>query len=227
MDGGGMNDLDRDDQADDQRTAADNLRFTEEMKGFITLGQTDQRTGFKEGKDHKRFTMFHLTIEVADVDRFVADPSHEASATGWVESEVLGGRMEVEKGIFNLYVDTADPELTRMLYRLHFADPSGRPLTLSGFKDVRDDPGFDVWTDTSTLYVRVFRGHVDADGEATAEVVAAGILNIYLVDFMKQLTTFRVDGPHRARALNRFGGLFLGKLWDLYKGHAVAAADLD
>ena len=60
--------------------------------------------------------------------------------------------------------------------------------------------------------------------EATAEVVASGILNIYLVDFMKQLTTFRVDGDHRAKALNDFGGLFLGKLWDLYKGPAVAAA---
>ncbi|MGI8684945.1 MAG: hypothetical protein ACR2MO_07645 [Acidimicrobiales bacterium] len=212
---------------DDQQGSGhspDNLRFTEEMKGYITLGEPDHRKGFREGKDAKRFAMFHLTIVVTDVDRFLADPAHEASATGWVEAEVLGGRMEVEKGIFNLFVDTGDPELTRMLYRLSFADNDGCPLTLTGFKDVKDDPGFDVWTDTSTLYTRILRGHVDADGEATAEVVASGILNIYLVDFMKQLTTFRVDGDHRAKALNDFGGLFLGKLWDLYKGPAVAAA---
>lgn len=116
----------------------DNLRFTEEMKGYITLGEADQRKGCKEGKQDKRFAMFHLTIAVTDVDRFVADPDHEASATGWVEAESLGGRMAVEKGIF---------------------------------KDVKDDSGFDVWTDTSTLYTRILRGHVDAGGEASAEVV--------------------------------------------------------
>ncbi|HEX2700459.1 MAG TPA: hypothetical protein VHM89_09695 [Acidimicrobiales bacterium] len=209
---------------DQQPTSPDNLRFTEEMKGFITLGETDHHKGFREGKRHKRFAMFHLTIVVTDVERFVADRAHEASATGWVEAEALGGRMAVEKGIFNLFVDTDDPALTRMKYRLYFADPAGRPLTLSGFKDVKDDPGFDVWTDTSTLYTHILRGHVDAEGEDTAEVVAAGILTIYLVDFMKQLTTFRVDGDHRSRALNDFGGLFLGKLWELYKGPAVAAA---
>ena len=202
----------------------DNLRFTEEMKGYITLGETDHRKGFREGKQDKRFAMFHLTIVVTAVDRFVADPAHEASATGWVEAEALGGRMAVEKGIFNLFVDTDDPDLVRMKYRLFFAGPDGRPLTLTGFKDVKDDPGFDVWTDTSTLYTRILAGHVDAEGEAGAEVVASGILNIYLMDFMKQLTTFRVDGDDRAKALNDFGGLFLGKLWDLYKGHAVAAA---
>lgn len=31
----------------------------------------------------------------------------------------------------------------------------------------------------------------------------------------------------RARALKRFGALFPGKLWGLYKGQAVAAADVD
>lgn len=205
----------------------DNLRFTEEMKGFITLGETDHHTGFREGKEHRRFAMFHLTIVVGDVDRFVADPAHEASATGWVEAEVLGGRMEVEKGIFNLFVDTDDPDLTRMLYRLFFADQEGRPLTLTGFKEVRDDPGFDLWTDTSTLYTRILRGHVDADGEPAAEVVASGILTIYLVDFARQLTTFRVDGDRKAHALGAFGRLFLGKLWDLYKGKAAAAAGAD
>jgi hypothetical protein len=33
------------------------------------------------------------------------------------------------------------------------------------------------------------------------------------------MTTFRVDGPtlgDRVSALSRFGGLFLGKLWQVY-----------
>jgi cholesterol oxidase len=202
------------------------LEFTEEMKGWVAFGETDFRRGAEQGERDGTFLMFHLTITAPDVDRFVRDPMHEGTAVGWVECEALGGRLAVEKGVFNLFVEGDDPTRTRMLYRLFFADGEGRPLTLTGFKDVKDDPGFDVWKDTSTLYTRVLRGHVEPDGDEAAEVVASGIITIYLVDFAKQLTTFRVHGGQpgeRVAALGAFGGLFLGKLWDLYKDRAEAA----
>ena len=40
---------------------------------------------------------------------------------------------------------------------------------MSGFKLVRDDAGFDVWRDTTTLFTRVYRGHVSADEEEGGE----------------------------------------------------------
>jgi cholesterol oxidase len=204
------------------------LDFTEEMKGWVTLGATDFAQGAEQGKRDGTFLMFHLTITAPDVERFVADPMHEGTAVGWVECEALGGRLPVEKGVFNLFVDGDDRSRTRMLYRLPFADGAGRPLTLTGFKDVHDDPGFDVWSDTSTLYTRVLRGHVEAGDDDSAEVVAAGVITIHLDDFAKQLTTFRVhggDARERAAALGAFGGLFLGKLWDLYRHQAESAVE--
>ena len=48
----------------------------------------------------------------------------------------------------------------KMLYRLWLRDPGGTPLTFVGHKDVSNDAGFDVWADTTTLYVTVLRGHV-------------------------------------------------------------------
>jgi cholesterol oxidase len=203
------------------------LKFTEEMKGYVTLGETDFQRGFKQGKEDGTFFMFHLTISTNDVDSFIRDPRHEATAEGWVSCEALGGKLPVQKGIFNLFVDTEDPDLTRMLYRLFFADGAGNPLTLTGFKLVKDDPGMDLWSDTSTLYSRVLRGHVEAEGEPEADVVASGIINIYLTDFARQLTTFRTSGGNandQARALGAFGKLFLGKLWDIYGGAAKSAA---
>ncbi|HEX2043799.1 MAG TPA: GMC oxidoreductase [Acidimicrobiales bacterium] len=199
------------------------LEFTEEMKGYVTFGELDFEQGFRQGKRDGTFCMFHLTISTDDVDRFVADPTHEGTARGWVECEALGGRLPVQKGVFNLFVDTEDPDTTKMLYRLFIADSVGNPLTLTGFKDVHDDPGFDAWSDTSTLYTRILRGHVPPEGDATAEVAASGIINIYLQDFARQLTTFRTQGPSKAaelKALNDFGRLFVGKLWDLYAPHA-------
>jgi len=109
-----------------------------------------------------------------------------------------------------------------MLYRLFFSDQAGRPFTLSGHKEIQDDPGLDVWTDTTTLYTRIYHGHVTAEEEATATLYGAGILIIYELDFLKQLGTFRVEAPTpqgRLEALTRFSQLFLGKLWDVYARH--------
>lgn len=208
-----------------QAPAVTSIEFTEEMKGYVTFGEPDYDRGYEEGKRQRTFLMFHLTIEVSDVDRFVADPAHAASAEGWVECEELGGRLPVEEGLFNLFIE-GDPSRTNMRYRLFFRDRAGNPLTLSGFKDIEDDPGFDLWSDTTTLYTRVLRGHVPEEADAEAESVASGIIQIYLLDFAKQLTTFRAYGPtasEQARALGAFGRLFLGKLWDLYAGQAERA----
>lgn len=205
------------------------VEFTEEMKGFVTLGESDFDKGFRQGKHDGTFFMFHLTIMADDADEFVRNPRHEARTEGWVECETLGGKLPVESGIFNLFVDTDDPKLIKMLYRLYFTDGVGHPLTLSGFKRVKDDPGFDAWSDTSTLFSRVLAGHVDAAAEPSAEVVASGIIQIYLTDFAKQLTTFRSRGgtfADRSRALDEFGKLFLGKLWRIYGAH-IPEADPD
>jgi cholesterol oxidase len=197
------------------------------MKGYVAFGESNFDTGFREGRKEGNFLMFHLTIEVDGVGRFVSDPRREASAKGYVRCEPLGGELPVEKGIFNLFVDEGDPSRKRMLYRLFVRDGTGDPLTLSGFKVVEDDPGSDLWTDTTTLFTRVLRGHVEAEDERSAEVVASGIIKIYMLDFLKQLTTFQAEGPtpaERATALTRFGRLFLGDLWNVYARRILSSS---
>jgi predicted acylesterase/phospholipase RssA len=200
-------------------TAQTKLQFTEEMKGFVSFGAQDYDAGFRQGRANGTSLMFRLTIKIDGVNRFIANPMHEAAAEGYVRCDALGGQLPVEKGIFNLFVHDDDPTRKQMLYRLFFRDAQGQPLTLSGFKDIQDDPGFDVWKDTTTLFTKILRGHVEADEEAKAEVIAAGIIHIHLLDFLQQLTTFRVEGPtftDKAAAIARFGKLFLGSLWDVY-----------
>ena len=200
------------------------VRFTEEMKGYITFGESDYERGGREGRKSGTRLMFHLTIEVDDLDRFTTDPRREATAEGWVGCDALGGRLPVEKGVFNLLVDVEDPATKRMLYQLFFRDGAGHPVTLTGHKVIRNDPSADVWPDTTTLYTRLLQGHVDASDERGAQVVASGIIWISPLDFLKQLTTFRADGPSqisRITALGRFGALFMGQLWHVYARRAV------
>jgi hypothetical protein len=194
------------------------VRFTEEMLGHVTFGESDFARGAAPERDGAGALKFHLTIEVDDIERFGADAKRHAGARGYLVCDALGGRLPVERGDFNLFVDTA-PGVKRMLYRLWFHDGVGHPLTLSGYKLVRDDAGFDVWRDTTTLFTRVLRGHVEAGEEAAAEVVASGVLRIRMRDFARQLTTFRAGGPGvgaRLGALARFGWIFLGQLAEAY-----------
>ena len=210
---------------------AASLSFTEEMKGFVTFGATDYQAGFDEGKEAGTAFMFHLTITATDVDRFLKEKDHHGVAEGWVKCDALGGKLPVERGDFNLFVEDAGDRRRHMYYRLYFTDSSGHPLTMAGYKDVRDDAGFDVWTDTSTLYIRLLRGHVAVEDDAGAEVGASGILRILVPDFARQLTTFRVRGGKgtmdRAGALAAFGKSFMADLWDVFGGRAEKDHDKD
>jgi hypothetical protein len=202
-----------------QAAVSTSVRFTEEMKGHVSFGEDDYERGAREGRESDTRLMFRLTIEVEDLNRFAADDRHEACAEGWVVCEALGGRLTVEWGTFNLFVDDHDLTRKRMLYRLFFRDGVGHPLTLAGFKVMREGWGGRVWRDTSTLYVRVLQGRVEEGDEPGAEVVASGILRLRPWDFARQLATFRARGPSPAgqiAAIGRFDALFLGALWQVY-----------
>lgn len=192
------------------------LSFEEEMAGFIVLGATDpQSTGLKRRSRGDRLS-FHLTIHIDDVDAFLAEPAHLARAEGWVEAAGYGGRQPVERGWFNLFSPGDAPGDREIRYRLWFTDAGGRPLTLSGWKDVRDGPATRMWHDTSTLYTRVLLGHVPPDADAGAEVDGAGTLRIQPMDLAETLKSFRATGSHAVGALARFGRFFVGQLWDTY-----------
>ncbi|WP_437287877.1 patatin-like phospholipase family protein [Sorangium sp. So ce406] len=220
------------DLAPDERApeASYGLSFSEVMKGYIARGDHPHDEAFARGKREGTPLEAHLTITVDAVGRFVTSPEHEAEVEGNILCDALGGALRIERGTFNLLVDqrtggALDPTGKHMLYRLFFRDGRGRALTLSGRKEVRDEPGLDLWDDTSTLTTRIYRGHISAALESAAEVVASGILRIHLLDFMRQLTTFRAHGgtaADRREALLRFGRLFLGKLWDVYGRDVLA-----
>ena len=194
------------------------VRFTEEMLGHVTFGETDFARGAQPDRDGSSAFKFHLTIEVEDIESFGNDPLRPATATGYVVADAFGGKLPVEQGWFNLFVDV-QPGIKHMLYRLWFRDGVGNPLTMTGFKLVKDDAGFDVWKDTTTLFTRVLQGHVAEGDDDTATVLASGTIIIRARDFAKQLTTFRAGGPSigaKLGALVKFGVIFTQQLAEAY-----------
>ena len=194
------------------------------MRGFITFGEDDYDKGFRQGKKAKTACMFHVTVHMEDIERFIEDPAHEGSITGTVDCDALGGELPVQQGWFNLFVDADEDGKERKLmkYRLLIEDGEGHPVTLNGYKEVKDDPRLrrlDGHDDAVHAHPRRPRRADPGEevGDAGEEIVATGILHVLPADFAVQMTTFRVDPAHRLDALGRFGGLFPGALWESFK----------
>ncbi|MFZ1411813.1 MAG: GMC family oxidoreductase [Micropruina sp.] len=207
-------DEEEDEVTDQGPTEGRSVAFTEQMKGYLALGETDPMAGWRTARQLNHRFMFELTITVPDVERFIDAGDHPGTAEGFVRCDLLGGRLPVQRGWFNLFVETERADTREMRYRLWLRDLARAPITMVGFKTVRNDPGMDIWADTSTLYITLLKGHV-LPGE-TGSVLGAGMLRILPGDFAKQVTTFRADGRGRVRAIGQFGAHFAKSLIHSY-----------
>jgi hypothetical protein len=184
------------------------LSFSETMAGPFALGESDPELG---AAAETRLTM-HATVEIDDMDRFIDHPEHVGRLSGRVNFGPFGDEIRAETGVFNLFSPAESPALKLMRYELAFHH-AGEAYYLAGQKHVHDEPGFDVWKDTTTLLTRLHRG-----SDQSGSVVGAGILTLGVADLARLVSTMRVLGqPHEApEVLAKFGRFFLGELWDSY-----------
>ena len=197
------------------------MEFTEKMRGHVTKNFTaaankaDFKAAEASGKAADTPLIFRLTIVIDDLERFINDSSHEARVEGYVDSPLWGKRRLVEEGTFNLFRENAQQHTKRMFYKLKFTSESGQKLMLDGFKEIQDDPGFDVWEDTTTLYTSIRDGW-----EVSSPVIAQGIIHVLPKDFLRQLTTFRLRNQRgygdSTRLVGAFLEFFFGSLANTY-----------
>ncbi len=202
------------------------VEFTEDMHGFITKIETDnnfqgQREDFvsqsNAGKLLSQELKFRLTIHIDDIDAFVNDKNLEAKATGYIESDIFGGKKKVESGSFNLFVYPSESKkfdaAKEMHYKLKFKDQDDKVFTFFGFKVLQKEDVQDIWQETTTLYTQVF------EGDQIETPLYAGILRLNLEDFMKQMTTFNTNAEgifEKAEVYHKFLNVFATNLWEAY-----------
>jgi cholesterol oxidase len=158
----------------------------------------------------------------------LGETDHRADLYGSVSMPAFSPEpFTVTGGTFQLLtVDPDEKRTRRMTYRMPLRHPDGRDFHLDGFKRIHDDAGFDLWADTTTLFVTLHEG-ADPDGA----VVGRGILRIKTKDFSKQLRTFKVTNAvsvgRRIKALADFGKFFAGALYETYgpKGGDAGSPD--
>lgn len=183
------------------------LRFTERMEGFLSPTAKD---GVLQRPADATPLSFLLTVEWPDVDALLEDPGLKAATVGTLRAPSLAPQpLSVTGGQFQLF--TGDGLERRMLHHMQLVG-ADRPLWLTGYKVIRDDPGPDLWHDTRTLFVSV------RDEE---KVIARGVVQTHPLDLLKQVTTIRGVGAKGLRELEaraKFLKLFLGTVRDVYGG---------
>ncbi|MFC5995710.1 hypothetical protein ACFQE5_15975 [Pseudonocardia hispaniensis] len=196
-----------------EATAA-GLTFREQMTGPFAMGVTDPHEGARIGRRTGWRLTLHATVTIGDMAAFVAAPQHPGTLAGEIEFPGIVERLPFRDGVFQLFAPSKDPDLTLFRYEAPVV-LNERPHYLAGRKNVRDDPGFDLWPDTTTLDVRLHDGP-DAGGE----VVGAGILRLGVTDLVRLLLSMRVLHPaspaQAAGALAAFAGLFARNLVESY-----------
>lgn len=190
------------------------ITFTETMHGPFALGSDDPAAGAAEGERAGTILVFHANIRIDDIDAFVADPEHQARLSGDVSFPPIGGKLRSIDGVFQLFSPGDRPGLKLMVYEQGL-EHRGKAYYVAGHKNVENDPGFDMWPDTTTLYTRLHEGP-----DKGAPVIGAGILRLDLKEFLRILSTIRVRGcgslPKRLSTKAKLGRFFAGELWDMY-----------
>lgn len=193
------------------------LTFDETMSGPFALDVQDPTEGQRHGRRAGTALTMHATVCIADLERFIVDPQHLGGLTGSLDFAPFGTGIPATSGVFNLFSPTTEPALKLMIYELGFAH-QGQDYYLAGKKEVRDDPGFDLWSDTTTLFTRLHRG-----SDASGPVVGAGVLTLGVLDLVRLVSTLRATETDTAgeamEAIYQFGKFFLGELWDSYVPH--------
>jgi cholesterol oxidase len=200
------------------------VRFTETMHGFLSDSvHASHEVAGNPDRDDATPLRFILTVTTDDLDATLKDERHPLKLRGTVTAPVLSAHpLVVTRGELRLMTrEHAREGGQRMEYLLHLLSEAGEPFCLEGYKDLYDDPGLDLWKDTTTLFVTLHRG----DGPS-APPMGKGYLRLTAEEFARQLTTLRVlnarDGVQRAEALGRFGAFFFGALWDTYVRRVAA-----
>jgi predicted acylesterase/phospholipase RssA len=196
------------------KSSAPGISFRETMAGHFALGETDPEAGAAKGKAKGTELAMHASINIRDLDGFIANPAHAGEIIGSIDFPPLGNGMPATHGVFNLFSPADDPDTKYMVYELGF-EHGGEAWYLAGRKIVRDDPGLDLLRDTTTLFTVLHRG-----SDKNGAIAGAGVLTLGVKQLAKLVSTMKATNSsstgQSAKTVLKFGKFFLGELWDSY-----------
>jgi len=184
------------------------------MSGPFALGATGPEDGRVLGERDRTELRLSARVTIRDMKRFMSEPDHAGTIDGHVDFTPFGTAIPGRGGTFKLFSPEGAPDLRVMIYGLGF-EHAGKPYYLAGRKLVREDAGFELWNDTTTLLAELHHGQ-----DTRGPVVGAGVLRLTMADLIQMVSTMRAVGDgsssDQAAGLAEFGRFFMRSLWSMY-----------
>jgi hypothetical protein len=184
------------------------LEFEESMSGWIGIGEKNYVEGRIAGQQENTPIRFDAKIIIDDLDRFIHLPDHRARLKGTVTFNSLGGTWAMEDGVFNLFSLDPASGMRLMIYSFRFTADDGKPYFFYGGKHIKDDPGFDLLEDMTTLFTTIYYAGPDTNAAA----YGAGQIFFDLNDVPALMASIKVTGT---------------RWWELHQRIKAKAAFMD
>jgi len=178
------------------------LKFDETMSGWIGIGAREYVEGRVAGQQQNTPLHFDAQIIIEDLDHFIQLSDHRAHLEGTVSFDALGGTFPMEDGFFKLFSVDPGTGIRQMIYAFRFTAKTGKKYYLRGEKWLKDDPGFDLVEDITTLFTTLHDGP-----DEHAPLYGSGQLFFALNDAPALINSMEVTGV---------------KWWEFYKWHKKA-----
>ena len=187
------------------------LMFTERMSGALKEEQAQQA---RVGASPLEVTVTFKVL-IPDLDAFLCDERHPGILRGDLTIPQLSALpITNAKGGVELFAPDGNTPRKLLHYWLTFMVGIDE-YHLDGNKIVEDDPGFDIWKDTTTLHTTLFR-----DPKGNNALIASGPLTISLWGVLKSIFSFTAFNEKSWReewqAYGVYLGFFAAELWDVY-----------
>jgi cholesterol oxidase len=196
------------------------VQFTETMKGYFSKGVTDDyEKGYQLGEQKASPMLFTLTIQTIEMDKFMTDPEHMGHMGGTLIAPALSEKpLTISDGIFNLFVkDAENPNHLKMKYSMQLNTFDGKQYYFSAYKKVDGAAWYDLWNETTVLYVTV------SSDNSLQNVLGKGILKIAPMDLATQLRTIKAVNTTNIqdslKALKSFSTFFGEEIINTYFKH--------
>lgn len=165
------------------------LEFEETMSGWLGIAKKDYVEGRIAGQKENTPIRFDAKIIIDDLDRFINLSDHRARLEGTITFKPLGGTFAMEDGSFNLFSVEPVQGIRQMTYAFRFTASNGKKYFFYGYKNIKDDPGFDLIEDMTTLFSTIYEG-----ADETAPVYGSGQIFFNLKDAPALMASMTVTG---------------------------------
>ena len=172
------------------------ISFRESMSGTVSLSEPQPQAAAN--------LVMHASIQIDDIQAFIADPQHLAGLSGHIDYPPFGLAIPAETGVFGLFTPSGDPALTYLVYELGFQH-QGQAYYLAGKKHVRIGMPWQLWPETTTLYVTLHAG-----SDATGPVIGNGVLRLGVSELLKLMLTLHPTNTRTVWQSVHSYGSFLG-----------------